>query len=188
MRKAFILLWFISSLCYAGDTRYDKEFEPIPKTPNAPPPLKQKEVANIPHCEKYFVHQGKVIECDSNLGEDGEHLRSIMSDVPAAIAEMDRYQENRRHIKIASYVGSVGVLAMLVGIIISRPPVDPGSGSVRPGGYVLFSGFGVFANSLLYGLNVARTNQAHLGNAVNYYNAAHPDTPIELQFSTHLNF
>ena len=91
-------------------------------------------------------------------------------------------------LRYAAFVGSAGLLAMIVGLIISRPPQDPSSGALRPGGYFVFGGGFVTANALIYGLSVVKTNESHLGRAVDYYNNAHPDDPIQLQFSTKVNF
>ncbi len=173
---------------WAGQFSYEVEESQIPKSPSQPPPLVQNAPKFIPHCERYYLFEGKKFECDSNLGQDGERLRSIMAEVPSALVELDAYQQNLKNIRTAAYVGTAGILAMVLGVIMNRPPVDPVSGALRPGAYVMLVGFGVTVNSLIYGLSVVKTNEAHLAHAVNYYNQARPDRMIELQFSTQVNF
>jgi hypothetical protein len=189
------LLLFFSCLvvpyfCFA-QSPYDKEEAQIPQKPSTPPALMQRIAPNIPHCERYFVYQGKNMECDSNSGQDADRFRTIMEDVPAAIAELDVYQSNRQKMRIAAYSGTLGVLAMISGFfVIGRPdpPFDPLSGTPSAGGYTMIGGIGLFVSSIIYGLTVSRTNEAHIGNAVQFFNAAHPDRPIELRFSTGINF
>src|SRR5690348_3928332 len=72
-----------------GASSFEKEESDIPVKPSAPPALTQKIPGYSPHCERYFEYRGKWLECDSNVSRDGEALRSIMNDVPSAIAELD---------------------------------------------------------------------------------------------------
>ena len=167
---------------------YEREEAQIPKKPSPPPQLAPRIGKSKPQCERYFLYQGKKMECDSYLGGDAERLRPLFADVPSALAELDAYQANLKKMKLAAYIGTAGILVIIAGIVISRPIVDPGSGALKPGGYVALGGFGLSLNSLIYGFSLKRTNEIHLGNAVQYFNAAHPDRPIELQFNTQINF
>jgi len=185
IRWIAIFFALVPYVTHAANPSYEKEERQIPKRPSAPPPLNQLKAPDFPHCERYFSFKGKKIECDSNLGKDGERLRPIMHDVPSALEELDQYQENRDKVRLAAYGGTAGLLTMGLGIAISRPPFDPGSGEPRTGGYVLIGGLILAVNSLIYGLSVVKANENHLGKAVQYYNAAHPKSPIELHFSTH---
>jgi hypothetical protein len=183
----FMAVWLPLS-SFANQPSYEHEVKQIPKKPSTPPTLTQKAPKQIPHCERYYLYLGKRLECDSNLGRDGENLRAIMHDVPSAIAELDIYQDNLKKVQYAAYFGTGGLLTVVGGALISRPPVDPSSGALKPGGYIMLAGAVVILNSLLYGLSLVKTNESHLSNAVNYYNSAHPERPIELQFSTQVNF
>ncbi len=156
--------------------------------PTAPPPLPQRIPGEVPHCERHFVFKGKKIECDSEMGKDALRLSLLMKDVPYAQSELDIYRENRQKIRLAGFTGTVGVLAMLTGAIVSHPILDPQSGSIRPGGLITLAGLAITANSLIYGLSMMRANEVHIGNAVQYYNSVHPGQPIELEFSTHIDF
>ncbi len=186
--RLVLFLLIVPNLCLGAQSSYEKEEARIPTRPSTPPLLEQKVPIEYPHCERYFVYRGKAFECDSNLGRDAERLRVLLKDVPSALFELDTYQENREKIKVASYLGTAGILAMILGVLISRPPFDRDNGSIKPGGYVLLGGGILAGNSLIYGLSLVKTNESHLRNAVGYYNAAHPDDPIELQFSTRVNF
>jgi hypothetical protein len=186
----FLLCVVVPYLCFA-ESPYDKEEAQIPQKPSTPPALMQRIAPNIPHCERYFVYQGKSMECDSNSGQDADRFRSIMEDVPAALAELDIYQDNRQKMRIAAYTGTFGLLAMIAGFFVigrPNPPFDPISGSPNIGGYFMIGGLGLVGSSFIYGLTVSRTNESHIGNAVEIFNAAHPDRPIELRFSTEINF
>jgi hypothetical protein len=168
--------------------RYDLEERAIPKTPSAPPVLLERVPPEIPHCERYVTYKGKTYECDSQLGLDAEKLRPIVQDVPAALAELDSYQKTQRNVRIAAYVGSLGLASLITGAVISRPMVDPTTGSLKAGGYLSIAGIFLMANAVIYGLSIAEANKAHLGKAVDAYNAARPDDPIQPQFDTRVHF
>jgi hypothetical protein len=189
MLRFLAILGLMAPFCaVANPSSYDREEAQIPKSPSQPPALMQRAPKHIPHCERYFLFQGKREECDSNLGKDGQRLRTLMKDVPSAIAELDRYQDNLKNLRNAAYFGTAGLLAIVVGIVMSRPPFEQGSGTPKPGAYVMMVGLGVSINSMIYALSLSKTNETHLNNAVNAYNAAYPDRAIELQFSTQINF
>ncbi len=166
----------------------ETEVSQIPKSPSVPPFLVQRIPVDVPHCERYFIHKGQQLECDSNLGKDAERLKVLMHDVPAALQEIETYQENRDKVRIAAYVGTLGLIAAIVGTVVSRPAFDPTSGTPRTGGFIMLGGLGITANALIYGLSLDKTNEGHIGNAVKYFNAAHPDQPIQLQFRTEVDF
>ena len=167
---------------------YEKEEKLIPKAPSAPPSLEQRIPPNLPHCERYFTYGGKRLECDSQLGRDAEMLRPIMRDVPDAIAELDAYARANNQILVAGYVASAGFLTAIIGGAAASPLLDPGTGALRTGGYLVFGGLALAANAIIYGLSLLKTNEAHIGNAVRIYNDVHPDKPIVLEFTTSINF
>jgi hypothetical protein len=204
-RTTLLLIFFFAELaccgvpsafCFAAEVpspgstapSYEQEEEDIPSEPSMPPVLIQRPPPIIAHCERYFVHKGKKIECDSQVGADAEMLRPIMRDVPAAIAELDAYRRAQKNVRIAAYVGTAGILATIIGGVMSHPLFDPGTGALQPGGYVAFAGIALAANALIYGLSLVKTNEVHIGNAVRYYNAVHPDKPVVLEFSTSVHF
>ena len=173
---------------YAAEKAFSKEEAQIPKVPNAPPALNQKRAPEVGYCQRYFLFRGKRLECDSHLGNDGERLRPLLSDVPAALAELDAYQESRKSLKNVAYAGTGGLALMTTGMIISRPPFEPNTGQIRPGGYLIILGALLGVGSLVYGLSHVNVNDSHLQRAVQFYNQVHPEEPIELKFSTEFHF
>ena len=166
---------------------YEEEVAKVPQKPSSPPALARQPEPDIPHCARYFLYNGKKYECDSQLGSDAAHLRPIMSDVPAAIAELDAYVRTKKQVRIAAYAGSLGILAVIVGGLVSQPLIDQ-NGTLKTGGYITYTGIGIVANALIYGFSMLKANEQHLGKAIDYYNAAHPTRPIQLQFSTEVHF
>lgn len=167
---------------------YDNEVNQIPGSPSIPRELNQKKAPILPHCERYFVYQGRRMECDSELGRDAERLRPIMKDVPDAVAELDAYQRVQRNVRYAAYTGTLGIVSIIMGGIISHPIMEQGTGVLRPGGYIAIAGVAILVNSLIYGLSTYRTSEVHIGKAVDAYNAARPDRPVELRFDTGVHF
>jgi hypothetical protein len=189
------LVAFSFSLTAQGaDPTYRTEESKIPKNPTAPPSLTQQIPLEQFHCERRFVYQAKALDCDSNVQRDGENLRPILQDTPAAVAELDTYQHNRRTLRSAAYVASAGLLVALVGFFATRGDNNfrdfspGGNGALRPAAYLMLGGAALAAGSFVYGFTVYKTNETHLGNAVSEFNKTHPGNPIELQFSTGISF
>lgn len=176
----------------SNPTDFSAEESQIPQSPSAPPSLSQQAPTDLFHCERKFVYQGKTLDCDSNIQRDGENLRPIIQDVPAAISELDAYQRNRRTLRKTAYVASLGVLAMIAGYFATHAT---GNGkfrnddtSLRTLSYLVVGGAVLTAGSFIYGFTLYKTNESHLGNAINEFNQARPNTPIEIQFSTGIRF
>jgi hypothetical protein len=167
---------------------YEHELRQIPTHPNEPTRLDRKSPEEIPHCERFFVYRGKRLECDSNSGHDADRLRPILKEVPDAIAELDTYQENQDRIKVAAYLGTAGVLIILAGILISRPPFHPKTGEIQPGGWGVIGGAGLAVGSFVYALGMVKTNESHIGTAIENYNKERPTDPVRLEFSTGIQF
>ncbi len=165
--------------------RYQREIREIPKRPSAPPFLQTEGPSEIFKCERVMIYRGKPLSCDSYMRQDAERLRPILSSVPPAINELNLYQANRRKVTTLAYVASAGLVLALASRLI---PQSPEGTLVSARDVTLIGGLGVAGGSLLYGLSFLRTNETHLGNAVEYYNRAHPRDPIELQFSTGITF
>ena len=182
----FLLRAAFPHFCLAAPFRYEKEEENIPQVPSTPPTLLQKNATNTPHCERIFVYGGKKMECDSNLGRDGENLRPILQSVPSALSELNQYQENRQQVKLAAYFGSLGLLSAVVGVIMNHPPFI--NGEIKPGGYAVLGGLGLGISSFIYGFTALHANESHLEKAVQNYNVVNPQAPILLQFSTGIQF
>jgi hypothetical protein len=167
---------------------YEEEVTVIPTQPSKPPLSKQIKPPEIPRCERYFLFDGRRLECDSNVGRDAERLRPLMKDVPEALAELDIYQQNLQKVKLAAYLGTAAAAAGLFGLLISGGPTNKDGGGITTGGYFIIGGAILGINSFIYGFSLATWNERHISRAVDFYNAAHPERTIELQFSTHVNF
>jgi hypothetical protein len=147
--------------------------------PSAPPSLFKKSAPESFRCQRMFVYDGKVYGCDSNVRPDGEGIRPLLSDVPAANAELNIYQTNRATLRNTAYVGSLGLALMISAAFLGK-----GHGKQA----LLLGGGSITAGSFIYGFTSARANERHLDEAVRLHNLAKPDKPIELQFSTGIGF
>src|SRR5690348_8101983 len=81
----------------------DPETSGIPRMPSAPPVLSKKLPVEEFSCTRMVRYRGQTINCDSNLRWDGENLRPIFEDNPAAINELNAYQSNRRSLNNLAY-------------------------------------------------------------------------------------
>jgi hypothetical protein len=165
--------------------QFEKEEQEIPKQPSPPPAFERPKVQYLYACERLYTYQGKALSCDSPSYADGEKLRPLLQTVPAAQAELDLYQWNKRTLNRTAYISTLGLVVALVGYTVNRPAFE--NNSIKPGGYLILSGLGLSAGSFAYGLTMNRNNESHLRKAVELYNSAKPDQPIELQFSTEFN-
>jgi hypothetical protein len=187
MTRWLLLLCFCTQACFADEVQP----EPVhvgPKKPTAPHAIKQPEVIDSFRCERRFRYKGKLLECDSNVQRDAERLRPVMEDVPAALAELDTYQRSRQNVRTAAYVGSVGLLVALGGVLLSRSFTDSNGNLTNTGLQVrtvsLIGGLGITGISFGFGWITLHKTESYIDNAVRLHNQAHPDTPIELQFTT----
>jgi hypothetical protein len=171
---------------------FEEEEASIPTQPSAPPALLRQAPVDPFLCERHYIYQGKRLPCDSNVRVDGEGLRPLLESVPAAVDELNEYQRERRNLRRAAYIGSAGLLLSIVGQLVSLRLRGP-DGNVSQTGLDLrsatfFEGLLFAGGSVAYGITTNQRSEVHLGQAVQYFNAAHPGTPIELQFSTGFTF
>jgi len=163
---------------------YADEEKAIPKKPTIPTQLIQHRPTDHFHCERIYLYQGREMSCDSNVQFDGEKLRPILKNVPAAIHELNTYQENRHEIKTSAYLSSIGFLIFAAGFLIGNR-IGSNPDNVHKGQVIkdltFFGGGWIAANSFFYSLGLMRSNEDHLVNAVEYYNQSNPNSPIELQ-------
>lgn len=188
---SLVLIMAVSPGALGADSigsKYNDELNQIPVHPSKPPALIVRQAPEIPHCERYVTYRGKRFECDSELGMDAERLRPIVKDVPAALAELDSYQRTRRQVRYAGYVGTLGVVSIIVGASLSKSAVDPQTGALNAGAYLTIGGIIVAANALIYGLSIAKANKSHIGRAIDAYNLAQPNDQVVPQFDTRVHF
>lgn len=163
-----------------------QEESAIPKTPTAPPTLGRARKTDYFKCPRMVVYRGQTLNCDSNLAWDAENLRPIFKDTPDAIEELNDYQRTRDLVHDFRYVGGGGLLLAAAGLIFGKL-VDGGTAVVIRNVSVI-GGLTVAAGSFVTSLALIRTNERKLGRAVQHYNDAHPEDPVELQFSTGFQF
>lgn len=153
--------------------------ETIPDQPSAPPSLFKKVPPETFHCERFFIYEGKTYGCDSDVRPDGEGLRAILQDTPAAASALNAYQKGRSSLQNTAYIGSLGILVLIAGAV-------GGGGTGKQ--IMLLSGTAIFGGAFLYGFTSLKANEANLNRAVELHNQAVPDKPIQLQFSTGITF
>jgi hypothetical protein len=156
----------------------------VPDKPFAPPTLRRPEMKDAFHCERTFLYKGRTYGCDSYVQRDAERLRIFVSDVPEATSEIDTYQRNRKNVRTAAYVGSVGILIAIAGILVGPliTSSDVGRSDIRT--VSTYLGGGITLGSIAFGFVTLNNNESHVDRAVALHNEAHPKTPIVLQFST----
>jgi hypothetical protein len=188
----FLIIVLISSSSGWAAPKTAAKMQSIPSKPSAPPQISKKVPTTPFLCERNYTHKGKTLVCDSFLGRDGENLRSVLSEVPDALQELETYQHNRKVVRNVAYVGTGGLLTALIGYVVSLQMKDASGNFTETGNTVrnitVIGGLGVMALGLIYGFTLNSSNEEHLTLAVQKYNAVKPQTPIELQFSTGFNF
>gem|GEM_PF-597561 len=176
----------------------NEEMLEIPTAPTTPRQLSRTVPEGSYRCQRQYKYKGKLQGCDSYLHQDAERLRPILQDIPEAVAELDAYQENRRSIQKLAYVGTLGLGMYLLGGLIgdrftARDPADTKKVYVTNTGQAVkrlskYLGLGIAAGSIAYGFTVLHTNEKHLRKAVDVYNRARPDDPVELMFNASIQF
>lgn len=171
----------------AESTNPINEDSEIPTQPSAPPPLFQQPAPDFYRCQRLFTYKGKTLGCDSNIRLDGDKLRPILKDTPNAIDELDLYQKNRLFLRNAAYIGTFGLGIIALGLLYTTQTSNESvANAVRNASFLI--GGGLIGGGVLFSISATRTNEVHLNKAVKFYNEAHPDTPIELQFNTAFHF
>lgn len=135
-------------------------------------------------CKREFLYEGQLRRLDSFDCKNAEHLRPLIQGIPQAVAELDAYQKNRKNLVGAAYIGTIGLVAMILANNLLRNDKvgDLGENIAR------YGGIGLLGGSALFSLVILQTNESHLTKAVTYHNQANPDRAIELQFSTEFTF
>lgn len=164
----------------------------VPREPSAPPQLTRKIDVQFFGCHRQFEYRGKLFNADSNNRQDGEKLRPILNEVPAAVAALNAYQRNRRKVRVSAYVGTAGLVLGAAAFIIGGQMTN-GTGDLTATGTTVrtvgaISGLGITVASFFYGFGYLKTNEENLSKAVSIYNRSRPDDAIELKFRTELSF
>jgi hypothetical protein len=152
-----------------------------------PPPL-QKPIPIVRlECERPFIFKSEVYPSDSPQSQDVSNLKYFVQSVPEANVLLSRYQDNRRLARYSAYTGSIGLGLIILANVVGRRVLAE---SYRDG---IVSGMQITGSSLtLWGfINsflILRGNETLIPKAVDAYNAAQPDSPIELKFQTGWSF
>lgn len=190
-RKVLSLLLIGSQAVWAAPSlefeskfkKFELEEKSIPKKPRTPAPVQQILPRSLPHCERVILFNEQKLEVDSNLGNDAEHLRRLVQTVPSAVSEIDQYQANRKNVRLAAYIGSAGLVAAGVGLLLgSQNPI------IVPTRYLISGGVILAAGSFIFAIGHLQRNEKHLHTALENYNLAHPEQPIQIEFSTGMHF
>ncbi|MBI3534408.1 MAG: hypothetical protein HY072_02835 [Deltaproteobacteria bacterium] len=186
-RRFFLALAVVMFSLHVNVSSAKEAYKKTPSVLKTPKPLFLKPPAiKAFGCQRKYLYEGKVLECDSNLSRDGENLRPILSQVPEALSELNIYQKNRRNIKYLSYLGTLGLTVMGLGLIFQSGKT--GSEAVLIRNLVFFPGVMLAGGSFIYGFVFLTANEEHLVRAVDTYNDANSEKQIELRFTVELTF
>jgi hypothetical protein len=157
-----------------------------PSSAEIPTPLRKPPPVIPLGCERPFLYQGELYSSDPPQAQDASTLKYFVKDVPEANAILEKYEVNREKSKISAYTGTFGLLLIALAGVISRKirREDPDywdAGLIHVGELAAAGGF-------IYSFTLLRTNEALLPKAVEAYNQAKPNNPIELKFSTGWTF
>ena len=135
----------------------------------------------LPHCERLVRVGDRLIEEDSDAGLDGERLRPYLKLVPAARVELDLYQRNRRQLQWVAYAGTASALAIIIGLIISKPLLSD-TGALTGGAWLTLGGVLLGFNAVAFSISMSAANEGHLHQAVRLYNSSRAENraPITL--------
>ena len=151
-----------------------------------PTPLqKPKYVAPI-GCERPFVYRGEVYAVDAPQAQDASTLRQFLQPVPEADSIIQSYQERRERSKISAYTGTLGIFAILVAnTVIRRMHFDSKDSVVSA---LQIGGLALTVGGFAYSFALLKSNEYLLPKAVDAYNRAKPEDPIELRFQAGWSF
>lgn len=134
-------------------------------------------------CRREFTLSGKTYRIDSYHNQDGEGLRPFVRDVPEANQLLNDYQSNRTALATSAYIGTLGLLAGLLGPLLVGALVSDETAALRVGQIVRIAGFGLTLGAAGYSIGILRGNESKLEEAVQKRNLAFPQQPIQLLFT-----
>ena len=150
------------------------------------PPLQKPKSAAPIGCERPFVYRGEVYAVDAPQSQDASTLRAFVKSVPEADSIIQNYQERRERSKISAYTGTIGLLSILVANTFIRRSNIESKDSLISG--LQIGGLALTAGGFAYSFGLLRTNEFLLPKAVEAYNHAKPEDPIELRFQAGWSF
>lgn len=151
-----------------------------------PEPIQKPPTISPLECARPFVYRGETYSADSPQAQDASTLKEFVGTVPEAKSTIEEYQTNRTKSKLSAYTGTVGILLAILSGPISKQFNDASRDSVRTALQV--GGLAIAAGGFFYSFTLLRTNEYLLPKAVDQYNQARPQDPIELRFTTGWTF
>lgn len=194
MGKLLLQSWIVLSLILAPLSSFSTELSAPtlggpPRQPcqtGIPSPLRKPKDITPLGCDRPFVIHGETYSADSPQAQDASTLKYFVQDVPAANSILEEYQSNRDLTKMGAYIGTLGILMFVlsgpIGNQFSAASKTAVSNALRVGGGVLAIGGFFFTFAYL------RENEHLIPKAVEAYNGAKPNDPIEIQFTTGWKF
>lgn len=151
-----------------------------------PNPLRRPKVVRQIGCDRPFSYRGDVYNVDSPQAQDASNLRSFAQSVPESDELLKSYQRRRELSKLSAYTGTIGILALAFGPRIAKSVAPDSQASLKS--ILQISGLALTIGGFAYSFAILRTNESLIPRAVNAYNQAKPEDPIELKFETGWNF
>lgn len=201
--KTFIFRWiFLAEIILLFLLPAAQAEGPVPCSVNTPTPIHNpKAVEHGPQepdaiakpilvvplgCERPFTYRGQTYSVDTPQAQDASALKGVIQSVPEANKLLEQYQNNRNKSKISAYTGTAGILIFAFSnlIALNFEPKDRPSAkkALQIGGASIAAGGFIFSFALL------RTNELLIPKAVDQYNQAKPNDPVELKFSASWGF
>lgn len=151
-----------------------------------PNPLRRPKLVRQIGCERPFVYRGEVYAVDSPQAQDASNLRTFVQSVPESDELLKSYQRRRDLSKLSAYTGTIGILALALAPRISRSLVSDSQSSLKS--ILQISGLALTIGGFAYSFALLKTNERLIPQAVNAYNQAKPEDPIELKFEAGWSF
>jgi hypothetical protein len=151
-----------------------------------PNPLRRPKAVRQIGCERPFVYRGDVYTVDSPQAQDASTLRSFVQSVPESDELLKSYQRRRDLSKLSAYTGTIGILALALAPRISKSVASDSQSSLKS--ILQISGLALTIGGFAYSFALLKTNETLIPQAVNAYNRAKPEDPIELKFEAGWSF
>jgi hypothetical protein len=151
-----------------------------------PEPIKRPKSPPIIGCERPFQYRGEIYAVDAPQAQDASTLRLFVKEVPEADRILQDYQNRRERSKISAYTGSIGLLSLILAQTVVRRLNIESKDSIKS--IMQIGGLALTIGGFAYSFALLRTNESLLPKAVEAYNHAKPDDPVELKFEAGWSF
>jgi hypothetical protein len=113
-------------------------------------------------------------------------LRAFVKEVPEAESLLQTYQDRRDRSRLSAYTGTIGLLMVILANTVFKRPTTPSQESLKSVFQV--GGLGLTLGGFAYSYSLLRTNESLIPQAVDAFNRAKPNDPIELKFQAGWSF